>query len=217
MGAAGGSRPPTRRRGHCLHRVRRRCLQPLRDPLRPRQGDPQLRAAVPGHKQAYVDAGIDVHYDADVTGVDVRARSSRSPARARSAGTGWCSGPASTTPTRACRAAISGALLREEHPRGHGVGQGSRRVKSAVVLEPSPRTRDGYGARPPGHRDAPGRPQPVGDVGGGRPRHHGPGRGIVGRDGREDTLQHAAGGVRGRRFGSGPSRPPRGSSTPISG
>ena len=109
MGAAGGVKaadPACEVIG--LHRIRRRRLQPLRDPLRARQGDRQLRAAVPG-----LQAGLRRCRDRrPLQRRRDRASMSRrkvvgSPARARSPGTGWCSRRVSTTPTRACPAAIS--------------------------------------------------------------------------------------------------------------
>ena len=61
-------------------------------------------------KQAYVDAGIDVHYNADVTKVDV----SRKVVDGRRGGRGlrgtpWCSPPGSTTRTRAFPVGTSAA------------------------------------------------------------------------------------------------------------
>ena len=52
-------------------------------------------------KEAYVQAGIDIHYETRVTAVDlrpaVRSRSRRPASEVRT--TGWCSPPASTTRT----------------------------------------------------------------------------------------------------------------------
>ena len=45
----------------------------MRDPVRPWKGDPRLRVLVLAGKQAYVDAGIEVHYEASVTGFDPKA------------------------------------------------------------------------------------------------------------------------------------------------
>ena len=98
-----------------------------------------------------------------------------------------------------------GPVLRQEHPPGHGVGQGHRprqggRGRRGVAA----RAGNGHRPRPPGHRDPPRRPPSLGAGRGRRSRHRRPGRGVVGRDGREDALQHPARGVPRRRQGQGP-------------
>ena len=112
-------------------------------------------------KQAYVEAGIDIHYNTDVD------RRRRWPARWSSvAGEGevaWDSaGPRHRVqlrrPGRARRRSRR-PLLRQEHPRGHGVGQGPRhgqggRRRRGVAA----RRGDGHRAGAPRHRDPPGRP-----------------------------------------------------------
>ena len=56
-------------------------------------------------------------------------------------------------------------LLRQEHPPGHGVGQGPRRRQDGRGRRGDPaRPGDGHRAGPPRHRDPPGRPRPVGPV-----------------------------------------------------
>ena len=136
IGAAGarqGHRP--RRRGHRLHRVRGRRLQPVRHPLRARQGDPRLRAAVPRRrKQQYADAGHRHPLrDRASTGLDLGGQDGHGRrARPTSPTTAWSWPPASTTPTPACPGADLDGLYYVKNIRaGDGVGQGPRRRAGA--------------------------------------------------------------------------------------
>ena len=204
IGAAGAAKATDReRRGHRLHRVRGRRLQPVRHPLRPRQGDPRLRAPLPGH-QGGVQGGRDRHPLRD-QGHRPRRRAAR-PSRSTGEGDRGRLGPPHPRHRlrlrrpRHARHRPGRALLREEHPPGHGVGQGPRHDQGGGGGGGvAPRPGDGHRPRPPGHRDPPGRPGAVGPGRGGRPRHRRAGRGVVGRDGREDALEHARPGVRRRR------------------
>ena len=118
-------------------------------------------------KQAYVDAGIDIHYETD--GDRGRHRRAR---RSRSTGEGdgllrhaWCI----ATGFDYADPGVPGGdlerpLLRQEHPRGHGVGQGPRHGRSRPSSSrPRPLGLEMVDrARAPRHRDPPGRPEPVG-------------------------------------------------------
>ena len=156
-------------------------------------------------KQAYVDAGIDVHYNADVT----EGRRESQGGRGRRGGRGLLGHPGARDrvqlrgPWRS-RWGPRGPLLREEHPRGHRMGQGPRHGQvGGRGRGVATRGGDGDGARAPRHRDPPGRSESVADVGDRRSRHHGAGRGVVARARGHDALQHHAGGLRRRRPGAG--------------
>ena len=130
------------RRGGRLHRVRGRRLQPVRDPLRARQGDRQTSSGCssPPSRQ-YVDAGHRRPLRRPtVTRVDAEAQGrSTSRARARSPTTRWSWPPASTTPTRACPGGDLGGLYYVKNIReAMEWDKVLDTVKSAVVSRPRP-------------------------------------------------------------------------------
>ena len=95
-------------------------------------------------------------------------------------------------------------VLREEHPQGHGMGQGAGRRQDGrrgrgVPAGPG----DGHRAVPPRHQDAPDRPGRVGAVGGHRPGHRRPGPGFLAGKGRRAPLRHHADRLPRRRLGPG--------------
>ena len=130
-----------RRRGGRLHRVRGRRLQPVRHPLRPRQGDPELRVAVPRHEGGSTSSqGIDIRYETAVTEHRPRRQDGRGRGRGRrcpSTASSWP--PASTTPTRACRAATSRASTTSRTSAGRWSGtRSSTRSRPPWWSRPSP-------------------------------------------------------------------------------
>ena len=160
-------------------------------------------------KQAYVDAGIDIHYDTVGHGIRHPAhRSSTSRARGTSPTTASSSPPASTTPTRASPAATSAASTTSRTSAGPWSGTRSSTVyEDGVVVEACPLGLEMVTAL--AHRGIETHlvdPHPWALAEAGRPRHRRAGRGVLGRDGREDALQHPARGVR-RRTGELPGGP----------
>ena len=128
IGAAGAAKAADRQ-GEVdrLHRVRGRRLQPLRHPLRARPGDPRLRAPVPG-RQGGLRRGRDRHplqHQGDGHRPRPPAGDRRGRGRRRLGPAGHRHRLRLRRPRRA-GLRPRGPVLRQEHPPGHGVGQGPR-------------------------------------------------------------------------------------------
>ena len=125
-GAAKGTDPDAEIIVYTEYRGRR--LQPVRHPLRARQGDPRLRAAVPRHQAAVRRPGH--RHPLRDAGERRRHRRPRRPRRRRPAGAVRRADRRhrlGLRPPDVPGGDLGRHLLHEEHPRGDGVGQGPRR------------------------------------------------------------------------------------------
>ena len=140
-------------------------------------------------KQAYVDAGIDVHYNTDVTSVDVKRKVVQVASEGEVA---WDTLVLATGFNYADPGVPGGDLGGLYYVKNIREAMEIRSGRAGLAL----RRRDGHGARAPRHPDASGGPEPVADVRGGRPGHHGSGGGVVARARSHHAFQHDPQGVR---------------------
>ena len=160
-----------------------------------------------GTKQQYADQGIDIRYETAVERIDTAARTVTRRRARPCPTTPWSSPPGGTTAARRPRRRPRRPLLRQEHPRGDGVGQDPRRrqERGRARGRPARRWRWSRRSRHRGIETHLVDPSPWACRW--RPtRHRQAGRGLLGRDGRAPALQHQARGVPGRRGRRGPRR-----------
>ena len=184
-------------RSRRLHRVRGHRLQPLRHSVRARQGDPRLPASVP-RRESRPTSRL-----GSTSGTrrrsPVRPRTPR-PSKSRAKAPcydGLIVAPASTTRIPGVPGADLDGLYYVKNIRAadaSGTRSSTReacRRRRGVAARPG----DGHRAGAPGDRHAPRRPAPVGAGRTVRPGHRRAGPGVLGRDGRQDALEHHARGV----------------------
>ncbi len=200
--------------GHALHRVPGHRLLAVRDPVRARPRDRQVRVAVPLDGRA-LRRGRARHADGD-DGHRHRPRPrhgdlAQHPRGLRQARDlhGLDVGEA-----RRARRQPRRAALRQGHPRGDGVRQGARRHEARRRLRRhADRRRDGRQPRAPRPGGRLRRRGPVGALGAARSRRRRARPRVADQARREAALRHARRGLPRRRTACAPSRPPTASSS----